>query len=333
MRKTIIALITGAMVMSLAACTSGGNAATTAEMTEATSNVVTDDLEATEEIASEVTIVHTYGEVTVPTNPNSVIVFDYGLLDALGYVGVESVTGVPLGSNLPEHLKEFEGVTNVGSLKDADFEAISAIAPDLILITGRMAGSYDELSAIAPTVYMDMPGATYMETFRTNMEILSTIFVDQSDKFTTEIEDIQKRIDVIKEKSADVTALITQISDGGMSVFGFGSRYSIIYTDFGFKLTDETIEESSHGQASNYEYIVEQNPKYLFVVDRSAVVSSSDGSSTAEELLNNDLINEIDAAKEGNIVYLNSVNWYTVSGGIDSTSAMIAEVEAVLGIE
>ena len=35
---------------------------------------------------------------------------------------------------------------------------------------------------------------------------------------------------------------------------------------------------------------------------------------------------QTDAYKNGNIVYLNPVDWYTVSGGYNSTLSMINEV-------
>lgn len=328
------------MILSLAACASNSSqesvdesqdsAATTQEETDVEDNEQADS----EEVADEITITHEYGEVTIPVNPQSVVVLDYGLLDALDYAGVESITGVPVGSGLPESLKAYEADTyvNVGSLKEADYEAISALAPDVIFITDRMASNYEELNNIAPTVYMPMPGATYMDTFKSNMQILSEIFVDQADEFTSQVSAIEERIEAIKEKSAGSTALVSQVSDGELSVFGYGSRYGLVYENLGFTLEDESIEQSTHGQSSNYEYIAEQNPDYLFVVDRSAAIST-EGAQTAAELLDNDLINATKAATEGHIVYLDSTNWYVVSGGINSTLSMISEIEAALGIQ
>ena len=74
-----------------------------------------------------VTIVNEQGEVKIRTNPENVVVFDYGLLDALDSAGVTSIGGVPKSGRLPEHLTKYaaSGYVNVGSLKEADYEAIN----------------------------------------------------------------------------------------------------------------------------------------------------------------------------------------------------------------
>lgn len=37
-------------------------------------------------------------------------------------------------------------------------------------------------------------------------------------------------------------------------------------------------------------------------------------------------MNKTEVSKNGNIVYLNSVIWYTMTGGIESTNQMIDEI-------
>lgn len=279
----------------------------------------------------EITITHGLGETTLTTNPKKVVVLDYGLLDALSTAGVESIVAVPKASTLPGHLQQFatESYINAGSLSQADFEAIYTAGPDLILISNRMSKAYEELSKIAPTVYLSMPTGSYLETFEGNLDTLAEIFPAQAEALTSAKAGIAATVEEIKALSAGHTALVVQANDGELSSFGYGSRYALVYTDLGFILTDESIEESTHGQAASFEYVAQQNPEYLFVIDRSAAVAS--GSSTgAEQLLSNELIAGMDAAKNNKIFYLNSTNWYTVSGGIQSTTAMLDEIKAAL---
>ena len=280
---------------------------------------------------SDITLAHEHGEVKIQTNPEKVVVFDYGLLDALDAAGVTSIKGVPKSSRLPQHLTKYAAsdYVNVGSLLEADYEAINALKPNLILITGRMSAFYKELSAIAPTLYLEMPGATYFETFEKNIGVLAKICTNEADKLTGSIANVKTRAAKIKETASGKRALIIQATDDAFSVFGYGSRYAVVYTDFGFTLTDEGIGKSSHGQASSFEYLAEQNPEYLFVVDRSAAIGAKGG---AAALLDNELVRKMDAAKNGKIFYLDSANWYTVSGGVQSTQSMLGEMEAALGI-
>lgn len=91
---------------------------------------------------------------------------------------------------------------------------------------------------------------------------------------------------------------------------------------------DENIEVNVHGQSVSFEYVAEKNPDYLFVVDRGAAVSGGDSSAT--QVLDNELINSTDAAKEDHIVMLNPDYWYLSGGGLQSTAAMVQEIDEVL---
>lgn len=283
---------------------------------------------------TEITVSHELGETKLQTNPAKVVVLDLGLLDALDAAGVNSIAGVPKSGTLPVHLEKYtaDAYVNAGSLKEADYETINQLKPDLILISSRMAGSYEELNAIAPTVYLPMPGATYFVTFESNINTLAKIFTNEADKLTGSVADIKKRIAGIKEAAAGKSALLIQTNDNALNVFGLGSRYAVVYSDFGFTPTDKNIEASTHGQAASFEYIARQNPEYLFVVDRGAAIGAK-GAAGAKALLDNELINKISAAQNGKIFYLDSANWYTVSGGITSTQKMLGEIETALGIK
>lgn len=47
-----------------------------------------------------------------------------------------------------------EEVANLGTIKEADLEAVMACDPDVIFIGGRLAPVYDGLSQIAPVVFL-----------------------------------------------------------------------------------------------------------------------------------------------------------------------------------
>ena len=82
------------------------------------------------------------------------------ILDALG-LG-DRVVGT--ASTSLDYLQRYinDEVENLGTIKEADLEAVMACEPDVIFIGGRLASSYDSLSEIAPVVYL----ATDTETRR-----------------------------------------------------------------------------------------------------------------------------------------------------------------------
>lgn len=289
--------------------------------TEATN---TPDIEGAEKEAETVTIIHPLGQAVVEKNPERIIVFDYGILDTLDKMGVE-VLGLPKDS-IPEYLSKFndEKYENVGSLKEPDFEKIYELNPDVILISGRQSESYEELNKIAPTIFFQVDGAKYVESITNNYKILGQLF-DKEDFVEEELAKLQASMDEIKEKVVEggYNALIVMANDGSLSAFGKGSRFGIIHEEFGFEAADPDLEVANHGNSISFEYILEKNPDYIFVIDRAATVG---GNITAEEIFNNDLIKETDAYKNGKIVYLTSQVWYVASGGLEGTNIMIEDL-------
>src|SRR3954471_8234979 len=162
MKKWSLFTLVLAMIFALAACGSQEK-----NQTEKAS--------ASKETEEKMTIKHQYGEAEVKKNPEKVVVFDFGILDTLDELGIE-VTGVPQTA-IPSYLKKYadKKYTNVGSLKEPDFEAIHALKPDVIFISARQAELYDQFAEIAPTVFVDFDYTNYMDSFTKNMNLIGEI--------------------------------------------------------------------------------------------------------------------------------------------------------------
>lgn len=279
--------------------------------------------------SAEMTITHELGEVTLEKNPKNVVVFDYGILDILDNLEVE-VAGLPMAS-IPSFLASYNDeakYVNVGTLKEPDFEKVFEMAPDVIFISGRTAAAYEELSKIAPTIYLTVDNADYMGSVAANAKLIGELFEKEAAveeniaSLTEKVEDIKAKVE---EKGEN--ALIILANDGSLSSYGKVSRFGILHNTLGFKEADENIEASTHGQSVTYEYILEKNPENLFVVDRAAVVG---GETNASSTMDNDIVKQTEAFKNGRIHYLNPEVWYITSGGFTGTSMMLDEVEATL---
>ena len=270
----------------------------------------------------KITVTHKLGETEVPKNPSRVIVFDYGIADALNTLDVE-IIGLPK-SSLPSLLSKYEDgkYENVGSLKEPDMEKVYELKPDLIIMSGRLESYYEELNKIAPTIYLGVDNTDYLGSFKKNMETLGQIF-DKEKDVKAQVAKVEEAISKVNEKAEGVNALIALANDNAFSVYGEGSRFGIIHKEFGIEAVDKTIESSTHGQKASFEYILDKNPDYLFVIDRAAVTGWN---TSAKEMFDNEIIKKTDAYKNGNIVYLDADVWYTISGGIESTQKMVDEV-------
>lgn len=280
------------------------------------------------EVSSDtITVTHRAGETKVKKNPEKVVVLDFGVLDILNEFDVE-VAAVPK-KGLPSYLKEYndDKYVDLGSLKEFSMETINEVKPDLIIIEGRQEEYYEELSKIAPTILLGTDGTKYFESVKSNVTTVGEIF-DKETLAEESIKDIEDRLKAIKEKNENSSALLLMVSEGSMSVFGDGSRFSSIYNEFGFNSADSDIEVSNHGQDISYEYLLSKNPDYLFVIDRGAVTGSD--SASAKEVVENDVVKTTDVYKKGNIIYLDSEAWYLGGSGLKSTEIMINEIEETI---
>jgi iron complex transport system substrate-binding protein len=320
--KKSIPVLAILVILSLVLAACGGNKNGNKGANSAT------DTPATDAPATEITVKHQLGETVVPVNPAKVVVFDYGTLDTLDKLGVE-VASLPQ-AGVPTYLEKYKDAkyVNAGSLKEPDFEKINETDPDLIIISGRQSDAYEELSKIAPTIFMGVDTKNFMESFTTNVKTLAQIFGKEAEA-ETELATINDSIKALNEKAtaSAKNGLIILANEGAISAYGKQSRFGILHDVFGIPAVDENIKVSTHGDPVTYEYVAEKDADYLFVIDRNAV---TDGSGDAHASVENALVKNTKAYKEGNIVYLNPEFWYLSGGGLISVAEMVKEIDAAV---
>ena len=318
MKKSLLLIVMALFAMIAAACGSS----TSSEENKA-------EPAKSNEVPTEVTVTHELGETTVPVNPEKVVVFDFGSLDTMAELGVEPV-GLPK-ENIPDYLSQFEDekYENTGSLKEPDFEKINELAPDLIIISGRQMDLYDQFAEIAPTVYLAVDESNYMESFKKNATTIGQIF-DKEAEVEEKLAAIDEKVAALHEKASTMegNGLVILANEGKISAYGPASRFGIIHDVFGVKPADENIEVSTHGQSVSFEYLVETDPDYLFVVDRGAVVT--EGESSVKQVVENDLVKGTKAVKNDNVIYLDPNVWYLSGGGLQSVLAQADEIEKAI---
>ena len=90
------------------------------------------------------------------------------------------------------------------------------------------------------------------------------------------------------------------------------------------------MDTSTHGNEASFEFVVERNPEYIFVMDRDAAINT-EGAQLAQEIVENELVMGTDAYKNGHIVYLeHPAVWYTAEGGINALDIMLQDLEGAL---
>ena len=313
MRKFLLGFLMSLLVIFLVACGSDDDA----EKTES-------DEDDSEE-PQTVTVEHELGTTEVEKNPEKVVVFDMGSLDTLDKLGID-VAGVPQQS-VPDYLSKYEGdeYENVGGLKEPDFEKIAEIDPDLIIISGRQGDMYDELQELGDTIFLGVDTENYMESFEDNVNTIGEIF-DKETEVADALDAIEEKIDNAQEtaEEADKNGLIILANDDKISAYGPSSRFGLIHDVVGVPAVDEGIEVSTHGQNVSFEYVVEQDPDLLYVIDRGAAVG--EGESATELIVENKLMEDTKAMQNDDIYYLDPEYWYLSGGGLISVEEMVNEI-------
>ncbi len=342
MKKILLSIL--ALLLILTACTKQNNndeninketsksEESTKESTEESNNET--NSESVEDTETTVTI-SSYDannkkiNVEVPKNPTNVAVLDLAALDTIDALGKgDSIKGLSKGSTLPgkEAYYENNEIVNLGKLKEVDLEKLVAQKPEIIFISGRLASQYEELSKIAPVVLMSINSTeSPFNTAKENILEIAKIY-DAEDIANEKLNAYEERINQIKEKSKDSSALIAIVTKGEISLLGNNARASLITLDGGF--TNLMKEESTtHGSSVSFESILDMNPDYIFVLDRDSAINA-EGSRLAKDILDNEIIHKTNAYINERIIYLNPSVWYLAEGGLSSLDTMISDIES-----
>lgn len=331
MKKILPVALAAALSLSLFGCSGGTTSAGQAGTPEPTAAVQS-------QAPQSVTIPSLNGakeaiQLEVPYDPQRIAVLDMASLDILDALGVgDRVVGT--ASTSLDYLQSYisDDVANIGTIKEADLEAVMACEPDVIFIGGRLASSYDALSEIAPVVYLSTDTELgVVESVRKNAAVIATLF-GLEDKVAELMSGFDARITALQEVAAGKTAIVGMCTSGSFNVLGNDGRCSIIGVEVGFENVgvDANLDTSTHGNEASFEFVVDKDPDYMFVLDRDAAIST-DGAKLAQEIMENELVMGTRAYQEGHVVYLSHpAVWYTAEGGITALDTMLSDLESAL---
>jgi len=281
--------------------------------------------------AAEIRIQHAKGETVLPAVPKKVLVLDVPSLDNLDALGVQP-TGVP-GGNLPSYLAKYEApqYLKIGSLFEPDYEAINAAEAELAIVGGRSSAKYQEVATILPTIDLSVDNQDYLASAKNNIETLGKIF-NKEQRAKEMLSTLDNNITALKQRAGDSGRAIILITNAGkVGVYGRGSRLGWLHNDIGFKTVADDIDDRFHGgDIVSFEYILEKNPDWLFVVDRDAAIGQRNAGNAAEQVLNNALIQQTTAWKKQQIVYLKPQQAYIVSSGWQALTSILEQLQQAM---
>lgn len=301
------------------------------------------------------------GDQNFVTPPRRIAAFDIATIDILAALGVK-VAARPQDLYVDYLGEAATDAVPVGTAAAPDKEALTSLAPDLIVVGGPSAGQFATLSKIAPVIDMSVSGDV-LGQIRARLTAFGALY-DKEPRARRLIAALDTRLAQLrKDTGATGKALILVVSGPKMSAYGMGSRFGWIHQATGLPEAHPGLKTDEQGTAASHEFIAETNPDWIFVIDRSAISATSagatdpnatkaDGSASggtkadtrsaatapapgtpadsARLTLDNPLVATTKAAQRHHIIYLNAADIYMADGGYQSMMALLDELDTAL---
>ncbi|WP_420826797.1 ABC transporter substrate-binding protein [Chengkuizengella sediminis] len=330
LRKNNVILFVFFLIIVLVASACGANEGDIAsEVNEVEDvNVTSENVEV---VDTSYIVNHAMGETVIPDTPERVVILTNEGTEALLALDVKPVGAVQswLGDPWYTHIEnQMGGVVNLGTEMEPAIEEIIALEPDLIIGTKiRQEQIYEQLSAIAPTVFSETLKGEWQENFDLYAEALNKK-VDGEEiifQFNQRIEDFKQKA----EKELEKEVSIIRFLPGTARIYHKQSFSGVILDQLGIKrpivqnVDDFMVEVSK-------ESIPDMDGDILFYFTYDD--GSGQGTQTEEEWLNDPLWNNLNVVKEGNVHKVSDAIWNT-AGGVLAANIMLDELFKIYEIE
>jgi iron complex transport system substrate-binding protein len=308
------ALRTAAAVAALALLT--GCAASTAAETPASAETVSIDTN--------------LGAVDVPVLPERVAVLDNTAFETVRDLGITPVA-VPL-QLVPERgfeaWHEDEGIADIGTHREPDFEALAAAEPDLIIGGYRFSDAQRELEGIAQTI--DIAGSEEAEggwiaSLERQTLALGEIF-DAADEARAIVDELAAAEQAAMDASPEATVFLGVVSGG--QIDNGAQRVGRVIEHL--PLTDVFAGEDGdvHGDSGlAAETIAQANPEWAIVLDRDAGTGEADAQPALSVLQGNEALANTAFVTESQLIVLEP-DFYRLEGAQSYTRTFLQLAEA-----
>lgn len=275
--------------------------------------------------ADRVTVDTYRGPQEVAQDPATVVVFDIAAMDTLDALGVD-VSGIV--NNLYVPYLDAPDAQVVGTLFEPDFEALAAMAPDLIIAGGRSHKAVPDLAKLAPTIDMTIWEDTIGQGLA-RLDAYGRIFGKEAEAAALATALEAKLAQAKNSMAGQGGALILMTNGPKVSAYGAGGRFGWMHRALDLTEAVAEVEQATHGEAISFEFIKDANPDILIVIDRLAAIGRD--STGAKATLDNTLVRETSAWQNGRVVYLDSSATYIANGGIQSINLFLDQIIATFG--
>ncbi|TYS60133.1 iron-siderophore ABC transporter substrate-binding protein [Sutcliffiella horikoshii] len=303
----------------LAAC-SGNNGNNAGQEEDASGDTPTED--------TSYEVEHAMGTETIEGTPEKVVILTNEGTEALLAMGVKPVGAVQswLGDTWYDHIKsDMEGVEVVGTESAVNLEAIAALEPDLIIGNKlRQEDVYEQLDAIAPTVFAETLKGDWKENFQLYAKALNKEEEGKKvmDDFDARVAEMSEELGEKKEQEVS----IVRFTAGDVRIYQKDSFSGIILDQLGFARPESQNVDDFAEMNATKERIPAMDGDVLFHFS----FETGDGEATKikDEWLEDPLFNNLEVAQAGNVHEVSDAVWNT-AGGVLAANIMLDDIEEV----
>lgn len=277
---------------------------------------------------SSVTVHHAKGSTEVVRAPQRVVVFDLTALDAMHTLGLP-VAGVPK-AQLPDYLRSYAAprYTVAGSLFEPDYDALSRLRPDLIIVGGRSSAKFELLSKMAPTVDFSVRASHMLEDMDRAVTELAGLYGKQ-DQGRALMKQVRGEVDSLRPLASQAApgVLLMAINEKIMPQAP-GARFGFLFDVLGAQslLTAKDVPARG-GPAFGFDDLAKLQPQWIYVIDRNTATGSAPGGGAmvpSTQVFDNAQVRSTPAGQKNQVVFLDPKGWYLM--GSSGPTAMLRNV-------
>ncbi|WP_054026302.1 ABC transporter substrate-binding protein [Bacillus sp. FJAT-28004] len=249
---------------------------------------------------------HFFGETNIPLKPEKVVTLQYA--SHMLKVGLK-----PIGAS--SHLLEtsdtdFDGIEDVGSADQINYEKIVSLEPDLIIAGDIEKDVYDKLTKIAPTVVV--PWMDY-DVFG-HVEVIGDILNRQQEAAAWKVEFDEKiktaKDEIIGKIGEGKTFAIYRVDPKEFYVYGVRNMGFTLYKALGLTppaLVQQEIEKDSNLWAVpiSLEVLPDYDADYVFLT----LLEGEDTTKRLDEIKESSLWKNLTAVKDKHIYDISMDTW------------------------
>ncbi|MFE7063231.1 ABC transporter substrate-binding protein [Sutcliffiella sp. NPDC057660] len=274
------------------------------------------------------TVEHAMGTAEIKGTPEKVVILTNEGTEALLAMGVKPVGAVQswLGDTWYDHIKsDMEGVEVVGTESAVNLEAIAALKPDLIIGNKlRQEDVYEQLNAIAPTVFAETLKGDWKENFALYSKALN-----KEEEGKKVMDDFDSRVASMSEELGDKLeqeVSVIRFTAGNVRIYQKDSFSGIILDQLGFARPESQNVDNFMVEATK-ETIPAMEGDIMFHFS----FETGDGEATKvkDEWLKDPLFQNLEVVKAGNVHEVSDAVWNT-AGGVLAANLMLDDIEKII---